>query len=98
MRGVIDGLAATPPTDDEIQKAKNQIVSRLVVGRQTMQEKADALGASASLLGDPERYNTELSKYQAVTAADVQRVVKQYLTESGETRLFIMPAGAAGKN
>jgi zinc protease len=98
MRAVVDGLAASPPTADEVQKAKSQIVSRLVVGRQTMQEKADAVGAAASLLGDPERYNTELSKYQAVTAADVQRVVKEYLSEPSETRLFITPAGAAGKN
>jgi predicted Zn-dependent peptidase len=49
------------------------------------------LGAAASLLGDPQRFNTELAKYQAVTAADVQRVVKEYLPESRETRLFIKP-------
>ena len=97
MRAVIDGLAAAPPTAEEIQKAKNQIVARLVVGRETMQEKADALGAAASLLGDPQRYNTELAKYQAVTAADVQRVVAAYLAAPRETRLFITPAAAADK-
>jgi zinc protease len=75
---------------------RNTIVARLVTGRQTMQEKADNLGEAASLLGDPERYNTELAKYQAVTAADVQRVVKQYLSEPSETRLFIQPASAGG--
>jgi len=97
MRGVIDGLAAAPPTPEEVQKAKNQIVARLVVGRETMQEKADAVGAAASLLGDPQRYNTELAKYQAVTAADVQRVIATYLAEPRETRLFITPAAAADK-
>ena len=93
IRAVVDGLAAAPPAADEVEKVKNTIVSRLVVGRQTMQQKADDLGAAASLLGEPERYNTELQKYQAVTAADVQRVVKQYLSEPTETRMFIMPAG-----
>jgi zinc protease len=97
IRAVVDGLAASPPTADEIQKAKNTIVSRLVVERQTMQEKADAVAAAASLLGDPERYNTELAKYQAVTAADVQRVIKEYLAEPRETRLFMMPPTAPGK-
>jgi zinc protease len=97
MRGVIDGLAAAPPTPEEVQKAKNQIVARLVVGRETMQEKADSVGAAASLLGDPQRYNTELAKYQAVTAADVQRVIATYLAEPRETRLFITPAAAADK-
>ena len=94
MREVVDGLAAAPPSAEELEKVKATIVSRLVMERQTMQQKADALGATASLLGDPQRYNTELSKYQAVTAADVQRVVKEYLTESRETRLFIKPASA----
>jgi zinc protease len=93
IRAVVDGLAAAPPSDGELEKVKNTIVSRLVVGRQTMQQKADDLGAATSLLGDPERYNTELAKYQAVTAADVQRVVKQYLSEPAETQLFITPAG-----
>jgi zinc protease len=95
IRAVVDGLAAAPPSADEIDKVRNTIVSRLVVGRQTMQEKADNLGEAASLLGDPERYNTELAKYQAVTAADVQRVIKEYLAEPRETRLFIQPAAAA---
>jgi len=93
IRAVVDGLAAAPPSPAELDKVRSTIVSRLV-SRQTMQEKADSVGESASLLGDPERYNTELAKYQAVTAADVQRVVKQYLAEAGETRLFIQPAAA----
>ena len=96
IRTVVDGLAAAPPTAEELSKVRNTIVSRLVTGRQTMQEKADNLGEAASLLSDPERYNTELAKYQAVTPADVQRVVKQYLSEPVETRLFIQPAAAGG--
>jgi len=102
MREVVNGLAEKPPAPEEVEKVKSTIVSRLVVGRQTMQTKADALGAAASLLGDPQRFNTELAKYQAVTAADVQRVVKEYLPESRETRLFIKPGQpgqpAPGKN
>ena len=102
MREVVNGLAEKPPAPEEVEKVKSTIVSRLVVGRQTMQTKADAVGAAASLLGDPQRFNTELAKYQAVTAADVQRVVKEYLPESRETRLFIKPGQpgqpAPGKN
>jgi zinc protease len=94
IRTVVDGLAAAPPSTQELEKVRNTIVSRLVTGRQTMQEKADSVGEAASLLGDPERYNTELAKYQAVTPADVQRVIKQYLAEPVETRLFIQPAAA----
>jgi zinc protease len=94
IRDVVDGLAKAPPASDELEKARATIVSRLVVGRQTAQDKADAVGAAASLLRDPQRYNTELARYQAVTAADVQRVVREYLGESRETRLFIQPGTA----
>jgi zinc protease len=94
VRDVVDGLSKTPPSNEELEKARATIVSRLVVGRQTAQDKADAVGAAASLLRDPQRYNTELARYQAVTAADVQRVVREYLVESRETRLFIQPGPA----
>ena len=94
VRDVVDGLAKAPPGNEELEKARATIVSRLVVGRQTAQDKADAVGAAASLLRDPQRYNTELARYQAVTAADVQRVVREYLAESRETRLFIQPGTA----
>ena len=34
------------------------------------------------LLGDPARVNTDLARLQAVTAADVQRVMKKYFTDA----------------
>jgi zinc protease len=88
---VIDGMKKTPVTAEELAKAKNQIISRFVVGRQTAQEKADALGAAAVLRGNPEIYNTELANYQKVTAADVQRVCAKYLVNTNETRLWVHP-------
>ena len=88
---VIDGMKKAPVTAEELAKAKNQIISRFVVGRQTAQEKADALGAAAVLRGNPEFYNTELANYQKVTAADVQRVCAKYLVNTNETRLWVNP-------
>jgi zinc protease len=88
---VIDGMKKAPVAPDELAKAKNQIISRFVIGRQSAQEKADALGAAAVLEKNAELYNTELAKYQAVTAADVQRVCQTYLVPTNETRLWVMP-------
>jgi zinc protease len=88
---VIEGMRKTPVTPEELTKAKNQIVSRFVVGRQTAQQKADALGAAAVLRGNPELYNTELANYQKVTTEDVRRVCEKYLANTNETRLWVMP-------
>jgi zinc protease len=88
---VIEGMKNAPVAAEELTKAKNQIVSRFVMGRQTAQQKADALGAAAVLRGNPELYNTELASYQRVTAADVQRVCQKYLVGTNETRLWVSP-------
>jgi zinc protease len=88
---VIEGMKKAPVANEELVKAKNQIISRFVIGRQTAQDKADALGAAAVLRGNPDLYNTELANYQRVTAADVQRVCQKYLTNTNETRLWVTP-------
>ena len=44
--------------------------------------KADALGRAAVLMGDPKRVNTDVAKLQAVSAADVQRVMKKYFSDN----------------
>ena len=40
------------------------------------------------LLGDPARVNTDLARLQAVTAADIQRVMKKYFTDSNRLVLY----------
>jgi hypothetical protein len=46
------------------------------------------------LLGDPNRVNTDLAKLQAVTAADVQRVMKQYFTAGNRLVIYYLPEAA----
>lgn len=87
-------MAEKPVSDEELGKAKNQTVAGFILGREGVQAKADFLGKCAVLLGDADRYNTELERYRAVTAADVQRVVKQYLAKTNQTKLWIHPEKA----
>jgi zinc protease len=46
------------------------------------------------LLGDPNRVNTDLAKLQAVTAADVQRVMKKYFTDANRLVIYYLPESA----
>lgn len=89
-----DELKKSPVPDDELTKAKNQVIAGFITGRETVQAKADFLGAVAVLYGDPQRYNTELANYQKVTAADVQRVARKYFVKERSTRLWVYPAQA----
>ena len=72
----------TPVSAAELDKAKLQLVTNEVRERETSNGKAFALARAAVLLGDAARVNTDIEKLQAVTAADIQRVMKKYFTDS----------------
>jgi zinc protease len=78
----------------ELDKAKNQLVTNELRQRETSNGKALALGSAAVLLGDANRVNTDLAKLQAVTAADVQRVMKQYFTSANRLVIYYLPEAA----
>jgi zinc protease len=83
-----------PVTAAELDKAKNQLVTNELRQRETSNGKALALGEAAVLLGDPNRVNTDLAKLQAVTAADVQRVMKKYFTPGNRLVIYYLPETA----
>jgi zinc protease len=87
----VNKLQDSPVSDAELEKAKTQIITSEIRQRETNNGKAGALGSAAVLLGDPNRVNTDLARLQAVTAADVQRVVKKYFTEQNRYVFFYLP-------
>jgi zinc protease len=87
----IKKLQDAPVSAAELEKAKNQILTNQLRQRETSYGKALALGEAAVLLGDPARVNTNLGRLQAVTAADVQRVMKKYFTDTNRVVLYYLP-------
>ncbi|HKZ80183.1 MAG TPA: pitrilysin family protein [Pyrinomonadaceae bacterium] len=90
----IKRLQDTPPSAAELEKAKNQIITEQLRQRETSNGKALALGEAAVLLGDANRVNTDLSRLQAITAADVQKVLQKYLTDDNRMVLYYLPQNA----
>ena len=93
----IKKIQDAPVSKAELDKAKNQLVTNELRQRETSNGKALALGSSAVLLGDPNRVNTDLTKLQAVTAADVQRVMKKYFTNTNRLVIYYLPESAKTK-
>lgn len=87
-------LQDAPVSAAELEKAKNQIITDQLRQRETSNGKALALGEAAVLLGDPARVNTDLARLQAVTAVDVQRVMKKYFTNENRTVIYYLPESA----
>ena len=93
----ITKLQDAPVSAAELEKAKNQIITDQLRQRETSNGKALALGEAAVLYGDTARVNTDLTRLQAVTAADVQRVMKKYFTSRNRFVLYYLPETARTK-
>ena len=81
----IEKLRTAPVSPAELAKAQNNLTGDAVRARETADGTANYLGSAVMLLGDANRINTELVAVNAVTAADVLRVAKQYLASTNRT-------------
>lgn len=82
------------PAADELRKAKNQVQSGFVFSLEHAQGLAEAIGRSWILTGDPSQFMRDVDAIEKVSAADVKRVVKQYLGPDRATVVVIPPKGA----
>jgi len=96
LKAVIDvelkKLASGGPTSRELEQAKNAIEAQFLNRLEFSSAKADQLNAYYYATGNPDGFQADLDRYRRVTAADVQRVVRQYLLANRVT-LSIVPQG-----
>ena len=82
-------LQAAPPSREEMERFYNQFEANFVYSLQEVGGfggKSDQLNHYAIMRGTPGWFEQDLARYRKVTAADVQRVAKQYL---GKNRLAL---------
>jgi len=87
-------LGTKGPTPAELRKAKNQVQSGFVFSLENAQGLAQAIGRSWILTGDASAFMRDVDEIEKVSAAEVQRVVKKYLTPENATVVIIPPKGA----
>ncbi|MEL6189029.1 MAG: pitrilysin family protein, partial [Myxococcota bacterium] len=80
---VLASLTTRPPTQAELNRAKNAQETRMLFGL----ERLGGFGGRAEQLqtyyyhfGDPDRFEWDISRYRRVTVDDLVRVAKAYLT------------------
>lgn len=86
-------LAAKGPTAQELRRAKNQVQAGFVFSLEDAAGLAEQIGRSWILTGDPRRFVRDVDALERVSAADVQRVVKAYLSPERATVVVIPPRG-----
>ncbi len=85
-------LRSAAPTDADIERARALLLTRWGRQMETMDGRASAL-ASAEALGDVALLDEEFAQLAAVTAADVQRVAREYLLPDGVGAVAYLPDG-----
>ena len=83
----IDTLLQNGITEKELQKVKNKTESMLAFEDMSVMSRATNL-AMYELLGDAELINTELSKYQAVTTAELLKESKAIFNDNNCNTLY----------
>ena len=90
----IDRLAADGPTDDELDRVRNLQAVSVESDLEHVGERAERLAAYTGLFDEPERINTEVSRYAAVDAARVRQQMAATMGRDNRAVLTYVPDGS----
>ena len=91
----IDRLASDGPADADLDRVRNLQASRTASALERISERADRLGQYTCLFDQPERINSEVSRYAAVDARRVMEALRTSIVEDNRVTLSYVPAEAA---
>ncbi|HEY7331811.1 MAG TPA: pitrilysin family protein [Candidatus Limnocylindria bacterium] len=97
----IDRLAADGPSDAELERVRNLHAAAVESSLERIAERADRLSMYACLFDEPERINTEVSRYLAVGPDRIRAAMADTLRADNRLSLTYLPgerevAAAAG--
>jgi predicted Zn-dependent peptidase len=87
----IDRLVADGPTEDELGRVRTMHAAAAEAGLEQIGERADRISQYACLFDDPEMVNTEVARYDAVTAADIRAAVGERIGADNRLVLTYVP-------
>ncbi|MGH7261449.1 MAG: M16 family metallopeptidase, partial [Nitrospiraceae bacterium] len=90
----IQKLQQEPPTEQELQRAKNQVEAAYVFGQDSNFRQAMLLGQAETTGAGWRQVEQFVKKLRDVKADDVKRVAQKYLIEDGRTVGILIPMPA----
>ncbi len=78
-------------SDEELQKAKNSVMTDYVDSLKTIHGKANIIAMNETLFGDYQMFFKDLDRYNAVTKEKIQAVAEQYLKPEQRSIIRIYP-------
>jgi zinc protease len=95
--GEIEKMQFELPADWELAKARSLIKRASVAQLQSSLNTAVLMSQGALFYDDPDRIQTKVARLAAVTADDVQRVAKKYLTPENRSVITTTPKAGVGR-
>ena len=92
LHAEIVALQTHRASQGEVAAAKVQLLSKALADRQTIEGLAGEIGRAAVVEGDAAHVNMDLAAIRAVSARDVQRVARAYLSDARRTTIRSQPA------
>jgi zinc protease len=87
----IKDLASAGPSDEEMEKLRNNLFNGAVRSRQSSLFRAQQLAEFALYDSDPELFNTDLDNYLKITVVQIRDAVARYLDTDNRVLLEIVP-------
>jgi predicted Zn-dependent peptidase len=98
FKSQIEAVQKNGVTQEEFEKARNQVETQYARQFNDALDKAQALAEYETYFNDPSLINTEINRYMAVSREDIQRVAQKYLVPSNRVVLrYLTPAQGEGK-
>ena len=79
LRQELERLREEGVTDEELEKARNQVLKQTLVEAQTVEGKASLIGRAAVVGGGIAELNSRLDRLRALNREELQRVARLYL-------------------
>ena len=78
-------------SEEEFQKLRNQVESRMVNSNTTIASRAMNLANYHLLYGDANLINTEIDRYMAVTREDIKNAAQNFMHEENRVVIYYLP-------
>jgi predicted Zn-dependent peptidase len=91
----LDRLASDGPTDADLERVNNLHAAHVAGALERISERADRLSMYTCLFDEPERINTESSRWEAVDADRVRAALRDSMRAENRVTLTYVPAEAA---
>jgi zinc protease len=87
----IDKLSTDGPTDEELARVRTLHAAAVEAGLEQIGERADRISQYACLFDNPDMVNTEVARYDALTAADIRGALGDRISADNRLVLTYVP-------